>query len=481
MSMNLSRRDFAKTAGAAVLASPTAAISTSANSHESSRFPDGFLWGCATASYQIEGAVAEDGRKPSIWDTFSRLPGRVHNCDTGDVADDHYHRYKEDIQLLKALGVKAYRYSVAWPRVFPDGVGQPNPKGIDFYERVTDELLANGIQPFVTLYHWDLPQVMQDRFGGWESRDTSRAFADYAAFTARRLSDRVRRFFTFNEFLDFTDSGYGDGTKAPGLKLPAEGLNQVRHNAVLAHGLGVQAIRAAAKPGTQVGIAEDPVICVPVIETQPHIEAAKKAMRRLNAPFLTVVLEGAYLDSYLSAEGRNAPKYSAEDLKVISSPLDFVGVNVYTPTYIRADDSPAGFAEVPTPSSFPRMASAWHTIGPEIAYWAPRHLREIWNAKLVYITENGAASDDTVAPDGHIYDTDRVMYLRNHLIHMHRAISEGWPLSGYFLWSLMDNYEWADGYSKRFGIYYVDFATQKRIAKLSAAYYREVIARNAVL
>jgi beta-glucosidase len=483
MSERISRRDLGKFSGAAAAGAclPLSAETPAWMAREYYRYPDGFLWGCATASYQIEGAAAAEGRKPSVWDTYSHTPGRTADGGNGDVANDDYHRYRQDIQLLKRLGAKAYRYSVAWPRVFPDGTGAPNEKGIDFYERVTDELLRNGIVPYVTLFHWDLPQSLEDRVGGWQSRDTSRAFADYAAFVVKRLSDRVKHFLTMNEFVCFTDFGYGSATKAPGKTLPPAAVNQVRHNAVLAHGMAVQSIRAAARPGTKVGIAENPDICVPVIETEKHVEAAAKAMREVNAPFLTAVLEGRYLDSYLSEAGRDAPKFSPEDMKIIGSPLDFVGLNIYFPTYVRAADGPFGFAVIEPPASYPRMASPWLSIGPEIAYWAPRHLSRIWGVKEIYITENGTSSDDRLTPDGHVYDTDRLMYLRNHLVHGHRAVSEGFPLRGYFLWSLMDNFEWADGYTKRFGIYYVDFETQKRTPKLTAEYYRETIARNSVL
>jgi beta-glucosidase len=445
------------------------------------RFPDSFLWGCATAAYQIEGAAAQDGRKPSVWDAWSHMPGKTANGDTGDIACDHYHLYKQDIQLLKSLGVKAYRFSVAWPRVVPDGSGPANQRGLAFYDRLVDELLSNGIQPFATLYHWDLPQALETRRGGWESSETSKAFAEYAGVVAKRLSDRVSHFFTVNEFVCFTDQGYGSGIKAPGRKLPESTVNQVRHHAVLGHGLAVQAIRAAAKPGTKVGLAENARICVPVIESAPHIAAASKAIRALNAPFLTAIMEGKYTDAYLLAAGRNAPRFTADEMRAIASPLDFVGLNIYTPTYIRAADSATGFAELPQPASYPRMASDWLTIGPEIAYWAPRHLGEIWGVKDVYITENGSSSTDRMTADGQVYDTDRLMYLRNHLVNAHRATAEGWPLRGYFLWSLMDNFEWADGYTKRFGIYYVDFKTQKRTPKLTAEYYREAVARNSAL
>src|SRR5258705_6968520 len=277
MTKKISRRTFAKVASSAALVStatstlgsvalqPTDTLSASAMAN-GREFPKDFLWGSATASYQVEGAVNEDGRGPSIWDTFSHTPGKVVNNATGDVADDHYHRYKEDVQLMKSLGVKAYRFSVAWSRVFPQGAGTPNPKGLDFYNRLVDELLANDIKPFATLYHWDLPQALQQRGRGLESRDTSKAFGDYAGYVADHLSDRVKHFFTINEFGAFVELGYRTGIHAPGLKLPPGRFNQTRHHAVLGHGLAVQAIRAKAKSGTKVGLAENIPICVPAVE-----------------------------------------------------------------------------------------------------------------------------------------------------------------------------------------------------------------------
>jgi beta-glucosidase len=479
----VSRRSFGKAAGSAVaLGSGLTESSDAAPTGNAARkFPSGFQWGCATASYQSEGAVKEDGRKPSIWDTFSHTPGKVFEGQTGDVADDSYHRYKEDIQLLKALGAKVFRFSVAWSRVFPDGTGQPNDKGLAFYQRFTDELLANGIQPYCTLFHWDLPQALQDRFGGWQSRETSKAYAAYAGYVAGKLSDRIQHFFTTNELVCFTDLSYKTGQFAPGLKLTPAQVNQVRHHGILAHGLGVQAIRAAAKPGTKVGLAENATVYVPVMETAAHIQAAEKATRRLNAQFLTAVMEGKYLDAYLKAEGAAAPKFTAEDMKAIGSPLDFVGLNVYAPEYVRAANTESGFVVLKKPASFPHMASPWLYIGPEVIYWAVRNVSNLWKPKALYITENGCSSDDVVEPDGHIYDTDRLMYLRNHLANLQRAAAEGYPIKGYFLWSLLDNFEWADGYSKRFGIHYVDFKTLKRTPKLSAEFYKQVIGSNSVL
>ena len=479
---NLTRRRFGKTlAGTAAAALASASLPRIALAQIAKasllQFPPNFVWGCATAAYQIEGAVKEDGRKPSVWDTFSHTPGKTFRGETGDVADDSYHLYKEDVQLLKNLGVSAYRFSLSWSRIFPDGTGQPNEKGIDYYQRVVDELLKNNISPYIKLFHWDLPQALP---GGWQSRDTSKAFADYAAYVSRQLSDRVGHFFTTNEFTCFTDSGYESGKFAPGLKLPPAQVNQVRHHAVLAHGLAVQAIRANAKTGTQIGLAENATVYVPVIEREDQIEAARRATREGNAPFLTAIMEGKYTDGYLQREGANAPKVEPGDMKIIGSPLDFVGLNVYTPEYVRADASPAGYVVEKRPDSFPRMASDWLYIGPEVIYWAVRNVGDIWKPKAMYITENGCSSDDVLTANGRVEDTDRVMYLRNHLTHLHRAASEGYPIKGYFLWSLLDNYEWADGYSKRFGLHYVDFKTQVRTPKLSAEWYRAVISRNAV-
>jgi len=476
------RRQFGMSAAAAAALAgvqlPGIAAHAATPEVQKRAFPKGFLWGCATAAYQIEGGAQDDGRGPSVWDVFSHTPGKTFNGETGDVADDSYHRYKEDVLLLKDLGVKTYRMSLSWSRIFPTGKGPVNPAGLDYYKRVLDELHAAGITPYVTLFHWDLPAALP---GGWQSRDTVKAFADYAAFVAKNLGDRVQHFMTTNEFTCFTDIGYRDGRFAPGLKLPAAEANQVRHHGILAHGLGVQAIRANAQPGTEVGLAENATVMVPVIETPEHITAAQKAFREHNAPFLTAVMEGRYLDVYLEKEGANAPKVQPGDMEAISSKLDFVGLNVYTPTYVRADGSARGYAIDPRPSSYPHMASPWLAIGPECLYWAIRNVSDLWKPKGVFITENGCSSDDVPNAEGRIEDIDRVMYLRNHITNLQRAASEGYPIKGYFLWSLLDNFEWADGYSKRFGIHYVDFKTQKRTPKLSAEYYKAVITANAVL
>ena len=473
------RREFARTIGAAgaMAGIPLPAALGQPTTAKPLAFPPNFLWGCATSAYQIEGAVGAEGRGPSIWDVFAHTPGKTHQGETGDVAGDSYHLYKEDVKLLKDLGAKTYRFSLSWSRIFPEGRGQPNEPGLAYYERLIDELLKNGIEPYVTLFHWDLPQALA---GGWQSRDTAKAFADYAAYVARRLSDRVRHFMTTNEFVCFTDLSYQIGQFAPGLKLAAAQVNQIRHHGVLAHGLGVQAIRANSLSGTQVGLAENPKVYVPVIESAEHIEAAKRAFREENAAFLTAVMEGRYTEGYLQREGANQPKVESNDLKIIGSPLDFVGLNVYQPEYARADAGASGYAVARRPSSFPHMASPWLFIGPEVIYWAIRHTSDLWRPHAIYITENGCSCEDFREADGRIEDTDRVMFLRNYLTHLQRAAAEGYAIKGYFLWSLIDNFEWADGYGKRFGIHYVDFKTRKRSRKLSADWFREVISRNAV-
>lgn len=474
-----------KLAGASALAANApnpadAAPNAEAGLNGSQDFPQDFLWGTATSAYQIEGAWNEDGKGESIWDRFTHTTGKIHRGDTGDVALDHYHRYKDDVQSIKALGARAYRFSISWPRIFPQGTGEPNAKGLDFYDRLTDELLANGVTPFATLYHWDLPQALQDN-GGWESRDTAKAFADYAGFVSEKLSDRIGHFFTINEFTTFVDGGYGGKALAPGLSLPAARLNQVRHHAVLGHGLAVEAIRALAKPGTKIGLAENIAACVPVIATPEHIAAAEHATREQNAGALTVILEGRYTNAFLAGAGTAAPKFTAEDLKTISTRLDFVGINVYSPQYVRAISASPGYEIVPFAKSHPRTASSWQYVGPEALYWAPRHLHNVWNVPEIFISENGCGTFDAPATDGIVYDSDRVMFLRNYLTMLQQASAKGVPVRGYFVWSLFDNFEWADGYATRFGLIHVDYATQKRTPKLSASYYAEVMRRNAVV
>lgn len=450
-----------------------------------SRFPKDFLFGCATASYQVEGAANLDGRGPSVWDTFSRLPGRTLNDQNADVSVDQYGKYKEDVQLMKWLGLGAYRFSVSWSRVLPEGSGRVNEKGLDYYDRLVDELLASGIQPWATLFHWDLPQALQDSYGGWLNRRIADDFADYTTIIANRLSDRVSNFFTINEFFCFIDKGYAMGGEfdsfAPGLRVSRKELFQARHHAVLTHGRAVQALRAAARQPLKVGIADNPLICVPVLETEEHINAARKAFREENGRYITPIMEGAYPQSYLEMCGEDAPEFTEEDMKVVSSPLDFVGMNMYSPTIVCHADNAKGYEEVPFAVSHPRFSMPWLTFGPGITYWAPRFAKELWNVDRFYITENGCAADDHPNFDGEVYDTDRVAYLRSHFQQALRAVDEGWPLKGYFVWSLLDNFEWAYGYTKRFGIVHVNYSTLARKPKLSAHYYRALIADGVVV
>lgn len=458
------------------------------------KFPEGFKWGVATSSYQVEGAWDEDGKGASIWDTFTHTSGNVKNDDNGDLANDHYHRYVEDVALMNGIGANAYRFSIAWPRIFPEGVGTPNQRGVDFYKRLVDELLGAGIEPYATLYHLDLPQALQDRYGGWRSRETSQAFADYAGYVAEHLGDRVHHYFTINEFASFVEAGYrgvdvqvGGGHTvhlgaAPGLTLSDSELKQVRHHAVLGHGLAVQAIRAHGPAGTKVGFAENVRVAVPVIDTPEHVKAAEAATRDRNAGFMTVMLEGRYTEEYLASAGGETPTIQDGDLDIIASPLDFVGINVYKPGwYVEPSDEAPGYRDIPINASHPKMLAAWHVLDPEVMYWAPRQMQSIWGAKSIYITENGCGASDTVAEDGRVYDSDRVMFLRSYLSQLQRATMEGVPVDGYFHWSAQDNFEWGDGFGTRFGLVYVDFETLERTPKLSAAWFREAARRNAVV
>jgi len=500
----LTRPDLITLTGAAAVGLPIAQLSGQSHAQASPElqgaapasrsFPKGFYWGVATSAYQIEGAWNEDGKGQSIWDTYTHTPGTIKDGSNGDVANDHYHRYKEDVSLMHSIAAKAYRFSISWPRIFPTGSGQPNAKGLDFYNRLTDELLSSGVEPFATLYHWDLPQRVQDRYGGWQSKETAKAFADYAGYVAGQLGDRVKHFFTINEFRSFVEGGYqgfdvqvGGGKKvhlggAPGLQLSNGELNQVKHHAVLGHGLAVQAIRARGPAATKVGFAENMLTAVPVIESPEYIKAAERATRELNADFTTVMLEGRYTDDYLKKNGKDAPKFTDDELRTIASPLDFVGINVYKPNiYVMPSDGQAAYRSIPINASHPKMLSSWHVFDPECIYWAPHHVQSLWSAKSIFITENGCSASDVIAEDGKVYDSDRIMFLRAYLTQLQRATADGVPVHGYFLWSAQDNFEWIDGFGNRFGLVYVDFKTQKRTPKMSASFFREVVVHNAVV
>lgn len=453
------------------------------------QFPGDFLWGAATASYQIEGAAMEGGRKPSVWDTFSATPGRVLNSDTGNIACDHYHLYEQDVQLMAQLGIKHYRFSIAWSRIIPDGRGAVNQQGIDFYKRLLDCLRHYGITPHVTLFHWDSPQALEDLYGSWQSRDMAYDYADYVTAVVSQLGDRISDWITINEIPCFTHMGYGVNEEPP--HAPGTGVNSIKqvwqtsHHALLAHGLGCQAIRAASPVPCSVALVDNIAVTVPINESPLHVAAAKKALPicRQNGGIIFPVLTGAYSPALLEQLQANAPDIQTGDLEIISQPLDAFGLNIYSGTYVRAIDNKDGYEFLSIPKGYPRMNMPWLNIVPESIYWGIRHITETLGQPdlPILITENGCAAQDELNANSEVIDTDRIMYLRQHLKAAHRATSEGYPLKGYFLWSLMDNFEWAWGYERRFGIIYVDYSTQKRIPKASFDWYKECIRNHRVM
>src|SRR5579875_428423 len=450
------------------------------------RFPDGFLWGAATAAYQIEGAPDADGKGPSIWDTFSHTPGKVFHGDTGDVACDSYHRYPEDIAMLARLGVGAYRFSISWPRIQPDGRGAPNAKGLDYYNRVIDALLEKGITPMVTLYHWDLPQALQDK-GGWAMRDIAEIFADFAAIAGEAFGDRVHRWITLNEPWVVAHAGYRDGRHAPGIKDPARAV-AANHHLLLAHGRAVAALRAASPSPAQVGITLNLAV---VRATSPEASGlATELETRQNGAYLGPLLHGAYPER-LTAEfspARVPGLVRDGDFGVIREPIDFLGVNFYAPQYvgIRPDGEPRRGEQLIGPNQvlvhpegMPLTAMNW-LVDSSAIYELMTRLRDETGGLPLYVTENGSAWYDYVTQDGTVEDYERVKYLRDHLAALHAAICDGVNLRGYFAWSLLDNFEWAEGYAKRFGLVFVDYGTQKRILKRSGEFYASVVRANAL-
>lgn len=452
-------------------------------------FPSDFIWGTATAAYQIEGAIAADGRKPSVWDTFSATPGRTLNGDTGAIACDHYHRFSTDLDLMAELGVKHYRFSLAWPRIIPDGRGAVNEAGIDFYKRLLDGLRDRGITPHVTLFHWDSPQALEERYGSWRSREMAYDFADYVTAVVQRLGDRVTHWMTINEIICFTHMGYGvgkDPVHAPGtvVQRPKD-VWQTSHHALLGHGLACQAIRAASPQPCSVALVDNFSATVPLTETPADIAAAQAAFSTYayNGGVLVPALTGAYSSELLAQLGEEAPDIQAGDLEIIHQPLDALGFNFYTTTYVQAADNERGYEVLEFPPSYPRMHMPWLQVVPEGLYWGIRHVSEtLGRADLpILITENGCAAQDTLTADGRVLDSDRIFYLRQHFKAACRAIHEGYPLKGYFIWSLMDNFEWAWGYDRRFGLIYTDYETQKRIPKASYHWYQACIRESRVV
>jgi beta-glucosidase len=454
------------------------------------QFPPGFVWGAATAAYQIEGAASADGKGPSVWDTFSHTPGKVRGGDTGDIACDSYHRYREDIALIASLGLKSYRFSISWPRVQPGGRGAASQAGLDYYRAVLDELGEHGIAATVTLYHWDLPQQLQDE-GGWAVRDTAGRFADYAAICAEALGDRVTRWITLNEPQVVSNNGYRHGSHAPGLR-DAEAASAATHHLLLGHGLAAQALRA--RVSAEVGITLDmhPVRVLGGNGQAAHLEEARQLTDvAINGLYLEPLLHGRYPAHTPAALLPLDALIADGDLDTISQPLDFLGVNYYSPVFLRAGD----------PADLRRNEELARCGRPGVVEYLPEWLERTTMGWLVdasalrdllldmtkqapglplYITENGRAAEDYVNPDGQVDDVERVRYLQAHLEAAARAIEDGASLAGYFVWSLLDNFEWAWGYQKRFGIVFVDFGTQRRIPKSSARFYSDVVRANAV-
>jgi beta-glucosidase len=443
-------------------------------------FPSDFVWGVATAAPQIEGGAFADGKGESVWDRYARIPGKVHNGDTLDVACDHYHRFKEDFALMRSMGVKHYRLSLAWPRIYPQGDGALNQAGLDFYHRLFAAMAENEITPWVTLFHWDLPQALEDR-GGWTSRVTVDAFGRYADTVVKAFAGKVKNWITLNEIRCFTQLAYAwGGPKAPGRKEPPAVVNQTFHHALICHGHGVRAVRDHGGAGARVGLTDNCDVCVPVTETTRDIAAARAWFTEKNLHILDAIYQGRYASAYLERCGANAPRVEAGDFDLISRPTDFLGLNIYTGTYVRAgaDGRPE---TIDVPKAYPRADSPWLRIVPQSMYWATRFAKEVYGVKSIYITENGCGYDDEPVLNGEVRDLHRRDYLRGYLREMHRAIADGVPVSGYFLWSFLDNYEWEDGYTRRFGIVHVDFATQQRTPKLSAHYYSMVLRENRIV
>jgi beta-glucosidase len=449
-------------------------------------FPENFVWGSATSSFQIEGATGEDGRSESIWDRYAKSAGHIKDGSTGDVACDHYHRWREDVALMRELGHKAYRFSVAWPRVVPGGRGAVNERGLDFYSRLVDELLANGIEPYVTLFHWDLPQVLEDR-GGWPVRATAEAFVEYADAVTRRLGDRVKRWITHNEPWCSSLLSYQLGIHAPGRKDWAAGL-AASHHILLSHGLSVPVIRQNS-PGADVGITLNLSPCIPASASAEDYAAARFHDGYMNRWYLDPVLRGAYpadMVAEYAQRGHLPADWSSlvrpGDLRTISAHTDFLGVNYYNRHVARS-------TLIPEEKNAPRKVfvapkEQWTDIGWEI--YADGMFEVLMRVHLgyrpdrIYVTENGVSYLDGPDASKRVADARRIAFLRAHLVSMHRAIAGGAPVAGYFLWSLMDNFEWDHGYTQRFGVCWVDYQTLERIPKDSARWYKKVIEENAV-
>ncbi len=443
------------------------------------RFPAGFTWGVATAAPQIEGAAFADGKSASVWDTFSRQPGAVLNGDTLDVACDHYRRFDQDFALMRQLGIRHYRLSLAWPRILPGGRGAVNQQGLDFYHRVFDSLEKHGITPWVTMFHWDLPQVLEDE-GGWRVRGTVDAFAQYADTIVQAYGDRVKNWITLNEIFCFTRLGYGTGQKAPGRREPEQVVNQTYHHALVAHGHGVRAVREHGGKGARVGLTDNVIVTVPVDLQPANVAAAKRAFVAENIRVLDPLFTGRYGAAYRKITGTDAARVERGDLALISGKMDFLGLNIYTGFFVQATKGGRS-RKLEFPANYPRTDCAWHYLLPQVLHWGPRFVTELYGPLPLYITENGAGYNEVAPVDGEVHDLHRREAVRHGLAQLHGAVKAGVPVKGYFLWSFMDNYEWEDGYQRRFGIVHNDFVTQQRTPKLSARWYAQVIKQNALV
>jgi beta-glucosidase len=441
-------------------------------------FPTGFIWGAAAASYQIEGAWNEGGKGLSIWDVHAHQPGSIWGNHTGDVACDHYHRYQEDIDLMEGIGLNAYRLSISWPRILPNGTGTVNKPGLDFYDKLIDELLSRKIDPCVTLFHWDFPQQLFLR-GGWLNADSPKWFAEYTKLVVDRFSDRVTQWITLNEPQCFIGLGHLTGEHAPGLKLSLSEALLAGHHSLMAHGMAVEVIRTRARKKPQVGWAPAMTCSFPKTNSPANIAAARQHTMSVsgdnfwnNTWWADAPILGHYPEEGLRAYGDAVPKFQQSDFNIIHQPLDFYGCNVYTGVPVEADEN--GKPRVcDFPVGHPQTAFLWK-VAPEAAYWGPKFLSERYQLPIV-ITENGMANHDWISVDGEVHDPSRIDFLTRYLRQIEKAIVDGVDIRGYFHWSIMDNFEWAEGYKHRFGLIHVDYQTQKRTLKDSAHWYRELI------
>lgn len=443
-------------------------------------FKKDFVWGAATSAYQIEGAWNEDGRGVSIWDVYTHEPGRVFDGHTGDTACEHYHRFKDDVRLMKEIGIKAYRFSISWTRLLPEGIGKVNDAGVRFYSELIDELLKNGIEPYITLFHWDYPYELYKR-GGWMNPESVKWFAEYAELAVKCFSDRVKHFITFNEPQCFIGLGFRTAEHAPGIKAPHRDVFLMCHNVLKAHGAAVITMRKAAKQPIKIGYAPTGTMTFPMTERAEDIEAARSFLFQCTpldnwtwnvSWWSDPVVLGTYPSDGLKAYKDFLPDITPEDMELIHQPIDFYGQNIYQGICVRAgaDGTPE---VVPHKHGYTKNAMQW-PITPECLRWGPRFLYERYGLP-VYITENGMAAHDTVSLDGKVHDPNRIDYTERHLAELLKAVKDGAVVDGYFYWSLMDNFEWAYGYSERFGLIYVDYEDQKRIIKDSGYWYRDWI------